>query len=148
MGCARDYLCDLYVRECMDIYFLGKALQKRWPPTSGHELKHLPSPNQSINKELNPTTRTHKGKKHYNQQCERQMLKKTRWSAHCRRRVLARPGYQQKLISLPKTLSSLRRQIFFNKSEQTRAQVQKQTTSYYMLYCCLVVMIASLFSSS
>ena len=57
MGCARDYLCDLYVRECMDIYFLGKALQKRWPPTSGHELKHLPSPNQSINKELNPTTR-------------------------------------------------------------------------------------------
>ena len=31
MGCARDYLCDLYVRECVDIYFLGKALQKDGP---------------------------------------------------------------------------------------------------------------------
>ena len=92
-GCVRDYLCDLYVRACMDILFSLQGPTKRCPPTSGHELKHLPSPNQSINKELNPTARTHKGKKHYNQQCELQMLKKTRWSAHCRRRVLVRPGY-------------------------------------------------------
>ena len=61
-------------------------------------------------------------------------------------RILAKADILIK--NLKQFKNSLSSRIFFNKSEQTRAQVQKQTTSYYMLYCCLVVMIASLFSSS
>ena len=60
----RYALIFFYYELCWDYGLLRECLfswqgSKKWPLTSGHELKHLPSSNQSINKELNPTTRTH-----------------------------------------------------------------------------------------